>query len=95
MSVERSRPWQNATPLEGYQPGWAGQFDTFSDWVNHASRALTDGPLDSFGEPLQAICIDAKGRRCIAGKCFMRARDEDAFPIRYFWEFDPIDTSQI
>ena len=94
MSTGRARPWQNATPLEGYQPRWAGQFDTFQDWVSYASHALSDGPIDSFGEPLKAICIDAKGRRCIAGKCFKRAIEEGAFPIRYFWDFTPIEDQQ-
>jgi hypothetical protein len=84
MSMHRSRPWQNPTPLIGFVPEWAGQFDTFEDWCNHASRALT-GEVGSTGEKLSAFCVDAKGRRCNIGKDFMTARDEDAFPIRYFW----------
>lgn len=84
MSRERSRPWQNPTPLMGFIPIWAGQFDTFEDWVNHATRALT-GFKGSVGEELRPFCVDAKGRRCHVGKDFMRARDEDAFPIRYFF----------
>lgn len=85
MSAERARPWQHPTPLIGFEPDWAGQFDSFNDWVNHASRALT-GVTGSVGEELKPFCVDAKGRRCHVGKDFMRARDEDAFPIRYFWE---------
>jgi hypothetical protein len=86
----RSRPWQNPTPLEGFSPDWSGQFDTFQAWVNHATRALTDGPENSIGMTLPAICIDAKGRRCTCGGDFQRARDEGAFPVRYFWDFAPV-----
>ena len=83
MSGERPRPWHNPTPLVGFEPEWIGQFDTFQDWVNHASRALTDF-VGNLGEPIKAICVDAKGRRCHIGGDFMRARDESAFPVRYF-----------
>lgn len=83
MSRERSRPWQDPTPLLGFLPEWEGQFDTFQDWVNHASRALT-GFKGTMGEEIKAICVDAKGRRCHCGADFMRARDDNAFPIRYF-----------
>lgn len=83
MSKERSRPWQNPTPLIGFTPEWLGQFDTFDDWVNHATRALT-GLEGNLGEEIKAICVDAKGRRCHIGGDFMRARDEGAFPVRYF-----------
>lgn len=84
MSAQRPRPWHNPTPLEGFQPQWAGQFDTFDDWVNDASRALT-GKTGSVGEKLGAVCFDTKGRRCNVGKDFSRARDDGSFPIRYFW----------
>lgn len=84
MSAARSRPWQKPTPLEGWTPKWAGQFDTFQDWVSHASRALT-GEVDSNGYRLAGFCVDAKGRRCHNGRDFMRARDEEAFPVRYFF----------
>lgn len=90
--VMRSRPWQDPTPLVEFTPLWLGQFDTFDKWVNHATRALT-GYEGSCGESLSPICIDAFGRRCNIGKDFMRARDEGAFPIRYFIEFTPIENS--
>lgn len=84
MSAGRSRPWQNPTPLVGFVPDWSGQFDTFNDWVDHATRALT-GETGSVGQPLAAICVDVWRRRCNCGKDFMRARHENAFPVRYFW----------
>ncbi|MEP9376158.1 hypothetical protein ABLE91_05550 [Aquabacter sp. CN5-332] len=84
MSINRPRPWHAPTPLVGFSPEWAGQFDTFNDWVSHASRALT-GETGSMGEELRAFCVDTKGRRCHIGADFMRARDENAFPVRYFF----------
>lgn len=85
MSKGRARPWQNPTPLVGFEPEWIGQFDTFGDWVNHASRALTNLTLEGgIGNTVAAVCVDAKGRRCSCGHEFMRARDEGAFPVRYF-----------
>ena len=94
MSKERPRPWDKPTPLEGYVPDWAGQFDTYKDWINHAPRALTGvqfstGGFGADGRGVPAVCIDAKGRRCSIGKDFMNARDEGAFPIRYFWDMKP------
>lgn len=59
------------------------QFDTFVEWVNKASSWLTRrGPYAS------AVCIDAKGRICQMGAHFMRARDEDTFPVRWVWPDD-------
>jgi len=96
MSKDRSRPWHNPTPLVGFEPDWAGQFDTFNDWLNHASRALTGvaystGGMGRDGNGIPAICVDTKGRRCAIGKDFMLARDQDAFPVRYFWSMCPAE----
>jgi len=63
------------------------QFDSFQQWVNKASSWLTrhadysDNPMS----PFRAICFDAQGRLCRTGRDFMRARDSDAFPIRWVW----------
>lgn len=73
------------SPTADLVPAWEGQFDNFNQWVAWASYWLT-GRTGSVGQPLPAICVDAKGRRCHVGKDFMRARDEDAFPVRFFWE---------
>lgn len=56
------------------------QFETYVRWVNKASSWLTryEGT---------AICFDMKGRQCKAGKDFMRARDEDCFPVRWIWDW--------
>ena len=53
-----------------------------------ASRALTE-VTDSNGYEMNGMCVDAMGRRCHNGKDFMLARDEDAFPVRYFFDFRP------
>lgn len=84
-----SRPWQKGTPCPHLEPHIAGQFDTFEDWCNHASTAL-GVRSGSVGEDLHAVCIDNQGRRCHVGKDFMRARDDDAFPVRYFWDFHEV-----
>lgn len=53
---------------------------SFDEWVDNARRWLTsDNPHR------RCVCVDAKGRRCRIGSDFMRARDEDAFPIRWYW----------
>ncbi|RUX08045.1 MAG: hypothetical protein E5V51_00265 [Mesorhizobium sp.] len=83
MSKERPRPWIDPTPLVNFTPDWLGQFDSFDDWVNHATRAIGD-LTGSKGEKISAVCVDAMGRRCHIGADFMRARDEAAFPVRYF-----------
>lgn len=56
------------------------QFDNFTQWVNKASSWLT-----RHGPDTRAICFDAKGRLCTIGKDFMRARDENTFPIWWMW----------
>lgn len=70
------------------------QFDSFDDWVNHASSRLTNHPLycqgdlkrgEHYWDRFVAICIDAKGRLCRNGGDFARARDEGAFPVRWVW----------
>jgi hypothetical protein len=75
--------------MPALQPKWAGEFATFGHWVSGASRRLT-GYTGSVGEPVSAICVDTLGRRCHCGKDFMRARDEGTFPVRYFWEMEPV-----
>lgn len=76
-----------ATPCD-LKPRWAGEFRDHADWVNFASKRLT-GARGSMGQEVGAICVDALGRRCAIGADFARARDEDAFPVRYFWECEP------
>lgn len=77
--------WSRAATPCTLKPRWAGEFRSFDDWVNSASRRLT-GCYGSVGQDVPPICVDALGRRCHVGKDFHRARDEDAFPVRYFWE---------
>jgi hypothetical protein len=72
---------QAAAPAADLVPKWAGEFTSHRDWVNRAQRALYVPD-----HMPRAICVDAKGRRCHIGKDMARARDEDAFPVRYFWE---------
>lgn len=75
-------------------PLWAGEFRDFNDWVNFATKRLSETAGDKYGE-MKPICVDALGRRCTVGAHFMRARDEDAFPVRYFWECVPADADEL
>lgn len=77
----------DATPCN-LIPLWAGEFRDFNDWVSFATTRLT-GTTNQRGVEAKAICVDARGRRCIMGADFMRARDENTFPVRYFWECVP------
>lgn len=52
-------------------------FRSFTDWCNNAQHLFKEARLTSNS----AICVDARGRICDSGKEFMRARDEDAFPV--------------
>lgn len=77
-----------ATPCD-LVPLWAGEFRDHADWVNFATKRLT-GTYNDRSE-VKAICVDALGRRCHDGGDMIRARDEGAFPVRYFWECVPAD----
>lgn len=99
-----SRPWNTKiTAPFALQPKYEGQFNTFEDWVNHASKALAPrefsfGGFGKGGEDfggVRAVCIDSKGRRCSCGKDFMIAHEENAFPVYYFWEFEVIEMVEI
>lgn len=86
-SLEYRNSWPHpATPCN-LVPLWKGEFRDFNDWVSKATLRLT-GTYNARSE-VKAICVDALGRRCHDGGDFMRARDEGAFPIRYFWECVP------
>jgi hypothetical protein len=52
-----------------------GEFDTFTKWVNK-SRSWTAGRNYLF--------IDRFGRLCQNCENMMRARDSDAFPVRFY-----------
>lgn len=52
-----------------------GHFPCFRTWVNKATSWIGG---------TNPICFDAKGRRCRIGADFMHARDEETFPV-YFW----------
>lgn len=76
-------------PIEGQS------FSSFDHWVNNATRALTAHPdyfdaehkkVKGFVKPhFKALCYDQKGRQCKIGGDFMRAKDEDAFPVWWVW----------
>lgn len=53
-----------------------GEFRTYEEWARL-------GPLPPFRS---AVFTDARGRRCLTHKDFLRAREEGAFPVAYHWE---------
>lgn len=53
-----------------------GEFTTFYSWVNHATSWIGG---------TNPLCADALGRICRNGDDFHRARDEGAFPVRYWF----------
>jgi hypothetical protein len=59
----------------GAERDWDGEFDTYDEWARF-------GPQPPYGS---ATFRDAQGRRCITQQDFARAREEGAFPIRYYW----------
>ncbi len=87
-SLEYIMRWPRPTTAPDLVPLWVGEFRDFNDWVNFATKRLSEAAGDKYGA-MQSVCIDALGRRCTIGGHFMRARDEGTFPIRYFWEFVP------
>ena len=71
-------------------------FSDFNEWVTLASRVLTaheeyndtqhGGDRSGWtGYHFTAMCFDQDGRRCRNGGDFMRARDEDKFPVWWVW----------
>ena len=53
-----------------------GKFGSFEAWVNKAASWIGG---------TNPLCADAKGRVCEMGQDFMRARDEGAFPVRFWY----------
>lgn len=77
-----------ATPTT-LTPAWAGEFVSFEDWVNFARQRLSGTYDPLMGNEVGSVCIDSFGRRCTLGGHFARARDEGAFPVRFFWDCCP------
>lgn len=81
--------WPRPTTPTDMVPAVAGEFRDFNDWVAFATSRLTGTYDPLMGVEVTAICIDAVGRRCTMGGHFKRARDEGAFPVRFFWDMRP------
>ena len=88
-NIRVGKSWPRpATPCD-LVPNWEGEFRDHQEWVNFAIWRLTVA-TDSNGHQLSAICVDTLGRRCANGRDMNRARDEGAFPVRYFFECVPL-----
>lgn len=62
-----------------------GEFYCFQMWVNKATSWIGG---------TNPLCADAKNRICRNGADMMRARDEDAFPVRFWFGEGPIKTKK-
>ena len=74
--IAMQRRWQHIDDRVPPQGDADGEFATFTTWVNKAS---------SWIGWTGAKCFDAKDRPCRIGGDFMRARDEDAFPVCWYF----------
>lgn len=75
-SKDQRRRWawiDDRKPPEGEADG---EFSTHMKWVNHASSWIGGTGAKTF---------DAKDRPCRSGADMQRARDEDAFPVRWYY----------
>lgn len=61
-----------------------GEFRSFENWCNKASSWIGPAARKLCGAQ-EVRCLDAKNRECLSGREFMRARDEGAFPVRYYF----------
>ena len=78
------------------------RFDTFQQWVNKAPSWLTRH--EKYNEhTFRTICLDSLGRPCTIGRDFMRARDENTFPVHWRWpdqsfniaDFDLLESTKL
>jgi hypothetical protein len=83
------KSWPRAATPCDLIPKWEGEFCSYVDWVNFASKRLTVARSTVTGAQVPAICVDAFGRRCTCGGDMKRADEEGAFPVRYFFECEP------
>lgn len=56
------------------------EFQTFTDWLNTAKQKFEHAAVRGN----RVVAIDQKGRLCGWGEHFMKARDENAFPVQVF-----------
>ena len=85
-NINVGKSWtRDATPCT-LIPKWEGEFISYDDWVNFASKRLTVTSSNVTGALVPAFCVDTLGRRMTCGGDFARARDEKTFPVRYAFE---------
>lgn len=56
------------------------EFSSFDNWCNSATAKYHMAGASS----KDSLAVDAIGRVCVKGKEFMRARDENCFPITVY-----------
>jgi hypothetical protein len=73
--IQSIEPMKAAIHLSNIQLGEElFRFASYAQWVNKAQSWFRDLRTGY-------VCVDSKGRICQIGKQFMRARDDESFPI--------------
>ena len=55
-----------------------GEFTSKQQWINKATSWIGG---------MNALCVDAKGRRCLIGLHFDEAEKDNAYPIRFWYGY--------
>ena len=55
-------------------------FPDFNNWCDTAKHKFRIAGLKDY----EVLCVDDRGRACISGKEFMRARDDGSFPVNAY-----------
>lgn len=56
------------------------EFPTFNDWCNTAQYKFASARVNG----TRVVAVDQQGRICAWGEHFMKARDENTFPVEVF-----------
>lgn len=73
--AQQYRQWRDyGQPIPDREPD--GQFHSFETWVCKATSWIG-------GE--NALCVDARNRICRTGGDMQRAKDDGAFPVRFYY----------
>ena len=63
---------------------WVGnevfEFADYDNWCDTAKVKFSRAGLRGDN----AVCVDARGRICLSGKEFMRARDQGTWPVKVY-----------
>ncbi len=62
------------------------RFDDYIDWMVNSKKWFEKNPQYNIKDHhTHPLCVDAFGRRCLTSFEFRRARQQKAFPVRWWW----------